>query len=813
MDSGKLTIGTLVLLILTATAAIFRPAFLWGINSLGYLPIIQALAAIALSLIVYLILWKISSLQTSEMEQPTYTCRYINLAIIVLSAAALILLMYQFRSATYLLGDGFLRITETEAGMKFHFSEPLDKFIQHTIYETIGRKFELTSAQTHQTISIFGGILFYVFALWFLAKIQGSLMEKMIIGSLIFSSAMIQLFFGYVESYSISTPLLLFSIGLCFYEIKNNRPVIWGMLVFMFACLFHMSLLAYYPAFLILAVLNWKTKKRRADLWALISTAIMPAVPVALAIILNHLQFKGDFGKNIFEFLIMPVTPNNFGYWLLSPQHLIDMINQILLVAPAAVIILITCNPLSLIKKRNNFAIFLIIMSVCGLMFLLLFKTAFGIGRDWDLFSSIAIPLNILAGFLILKKLPKKKHPRPQYLFLPIIPALLIATGFILANSRADSSLKRYRDIIDLTEYGKNLNLENLGEYYAAKEDTAGYYSVLREATEISPHPRYYFKIAQRYLADGLTTEAIDNFYKALEVDSTYIPALNYLGMTYGSLGEKDPQFFDIAENFFNIVLKYDPEYSNAYYNLGNVYAHTLRYDDAIKSYRRSLELDGNFTSAYEAIAHTFMKTKAYDSAAYYYNVLLERDSSRLKGYLSLAGLYHDVNRMAKAEDILNKANNTFTDNRSKIEIAGKFALLGMYNNAINILTSIIAADECPLDGYITLANIYYILDRKTEGSKILSDANRLHNDPPALVAIAEAFLQLNAKDSAEMYLYKAIKKEPRFTSGYQKLSMFYLLQGENSQAQKILEMGLEHIKSPDDRRLLNSALEKIIQN
>ena len=224
-------------------------------------------------------------------------------------------------------------------------------------------------------------------------------------GAFIFSSAIMQIYFGYVESYSISSPLFLFAIGAYYVEVKNNRSIIPGLLIYFFACLFHMSLLAYYPAFLLLTIILWRSKERRHSLVEFIAATAIPILLIAMVIVLSNLQFGGSFSQNIFDYLIIPLSPNESGYWLFSPAHLIDMVNQLLLVAPAAIIIFITFNPFKRKYYKDHFNLFLALLSICGLVFLALFNTSFGIGRDWDLFSSIAIPLNILAGVVFITAL------------------------------------------------------------------------------------------------------------------------------------------------------------------------------------------------------------------------------------------------------------------------------------------------------------------------------------------------------------------------------------------------------------------------
>lgn len=808
MKLHRLTTGSAILLLLIIIASIIHPGFLWGVDSSGYLGPFVILVVSLLGIFVYILL-SISS----ETASPDLTPRSINIqriAIIAFLAIILMIVLYNLRSATQLWGDGYLRAHETSLGLRLHFTEPLDKFFQYIVFNTVGRWFNLDSIQTYQLVSIFGGALFFVFGIWFADRFGKSHRDKIIMGAFIFSSAQIALFFGYVESYSISTPLLLLAIGLTYMELSENRPVISGLIIYFIACLFHMSLLVYIPAFIIAAVVVYRKKKSSVALSSLILSIALPVILLAVAFIINRLQFGGNFDKNIFQYLLIPLVPNGTGYWLFSWHHILDIINELLLVAPAAAVVLISLYPFKMNYKKNTATLYLIILSICGILFLIFFATAFGIGRDWDLFSTIALPLNIFAAVILINQLYEKEFVRSFRIFMPILPALIITMSFVVMNAEKKPTVEKYRDITSQTEYGRALNLENLSSYYMLEGDTAKMYSALREAAKIQPNPRYYQKIATQLLNDGQTEKAVDEFYKALDIDSSYTPALFYLGITFEELGEKDPRGFDLAEKYFMLVSQYDPDFPNIHFNLGGLYLKRGKYDDAIAQYRQQIISDKSYLPAYQNLALSFEKSQIYDSADYYYRYVIGHDSNQFDSYIALAKMRVLAGNKDGAIKILEQAEGKFANPLQAVDIAKGFALVPDYEKAINLLSSEIESPEAPTEAYVTLANLYNLTGNTGDGLRILSLAARDNSGPEAYVQIAETFIQLGASDSAEVYFLDAMSRDPSYSPAYQKLGMFYILQGKIDKAKQIIKLGLEYVRNPQGRAALSSILEKL---
>ena len=454
MNSKNVIVSSAAIAILVIIAGILQLADLWGINQYGFMTIPYLIPPVILACLGYYLMVTLAG-NNNPFAQKLSKSQNLQIPLLIVSLIVLVFMFYQFKSATYLWGDGYLRILETQNGMKIHFSEPLDKFIQYFFYSTLNNSIGLSAIQSHQIISILGGLLFFAITIYMSRKIGDSPFENMLIGGLLLTSAIMQLFFGYVESYTISTPLFLLAVGRSYLDLKKGKSLLTGFIIYLLACLFHMSLLAYWPAYFLTALFGYRHKKNSVNRNSLIIFGAGLIGLLAIAFVLNHLQFAGKFDRNIFEFLLIPILPNTGGYWLFSPRHLLDMLNLLLLTAPGALIITAACFDIRKIRQISPSHKYLGWLVACGFLFLLLFRTSFGIGRDWDLFSSIAIPLNLFAAVLLIERLHEVKAPNFKLIFLPVLLSALIGFGFISANSSEQSTVARYRKITDLTDYGR----------------------------------------------------------------------------------------------------------------------------------------------------------------------------------------------------------------------------------------------------------------------------------------------------------------------------------------------------------------------
>lgn len=107
-------------------------------------------------------------------------------------------------------------------------------------------------------------------------------------------------------------------------------------------------------------------------------------------------------GANLRPFVPLsnPIPPYE-RYTLFSLAHMLDLFNLIFLISPIALII-----PIFAFRYRKEILVttwgtFLLISSLCGLLFAFLWNPDIGMLRDWDLFAPFLFPLLLLGGHVL----------------------------------------------------------------------------------------------------------------------------------------------------------------------------------------------------------------------------------------------------------------------------------------------------------------------------------------------------------------------------------------------------------------------------
>ncbi len=115
-----------------------------------------------------------------------------------------------------------------------------------------------------------------------------------------------------------------------------------------------------------------------------------------------------------------------------------------------------------------------------------------------------------------------------------------------------------------------------------------------------------YFNLANVRLDQNRIEEAAELFRKALELDPEYVEAYNNLGIIY----DQEYSDYDKAVEYYNEVLKRYPEDLHAHMNLGTAYYRLNRENEAVKEYKKALEISPNNPDALHNLAYVLKNSK-----------------------------------------------------------------------------------------------------------------------------------------------------------------------------------------------------------
>ncbi len=312
----------------------------------------------------------------------------------------------------------------------------------------------------YATTSILSGVGF-VYVLFLLADLLGrDLLEKAAVFGLVVTTGSLQLFFGYVENYTIISLGLIVTLYLGVRCLRGETSLTWPSSALAITNAFHPSTIVFWPA---MAYLGWRVVGRRVRMngsaiwgarrlreWA--KLALPPAlVFVGLAMFMTAvghgpgamLVDDRPGGADGIPFVALFRTTTRWQhYTMFSLAHVVDWTNEHFLISPFGLLLLLVAlvteawrrligrlqrdDKLSPGPQRMNeyqgIAAFLSIASFVYLLLTFVWNPDYGGRRDWDLFAPSAFVYTPLAAYLLVRQ----TGDRPE---LARVTRLLIAAS------------------------------------------------------------------------------------------------------------------------------------------------------------------------------------------------------------------------------------------------------------------------------------------------------------------------------------------------------------------------------------------------
>ncbi len=580
--------------------------YLWGVDSWSYLPAMLSLLFLLIALL------SLNSKIQDWLYKNIFKKDIYNFKLFIIIAFVFFVLLLTLKQSTFFLGDGYLRITNASKGIFFSASEPLDTFLHSYLAKALG----ISSFNIYTSLSILSGMLAITGAYYYLSKYFEDNKKIFLTLCIILTVGASQLFYGYVESYSIFTAfLILFSLS-SLHTIKQKKLHYAPTIYLAFALLLHSIGIVLIPSYV---YVYYKVYRKNKNLKSLLINVFLLLIIITLTVfILSSVTNVSPIDKYLEAFSsgnnLLPVFTNADSYGIISLNHLIDILNEIFLVVPAIIAI-----PLIIKHTKKNYfnveIIFLSILVISFLVFLFLFKPTLGFARDWDLFSLFSFPTAILIALLLLKI-------REIKLYRIAIPLLLISGvhtfSWILINADEEQSLERAEFMLK-TPYWANkskaLLADDLSHFFIEKKNSKKALQMSKVAYEYEKNPRYLYRMATlSYNLKNLSDA--DKYFKELtNADYKLASVYNYLGDI--NLVLKN---LNRSEAYYKKSFSLDTTNLAALNNIGLINLQFAKFEKAIDMFKHSLKYVPNNSLLNYYTAISYVNLKRYDSALVYLN-------------------------------------------------------------------------------------------------------------------------------------------------------------------------------------------------
>jgi len=558
-----LTVAAAVFLLLHAAPREAVRGRLWGVDALsygggvGFVLLAPGIAILVPRVRAALIRW----IRRFPSRLDPWGDARSRTTFLVLFGIAGAVLFVGFRSAVTLLGDGEVHLQLLGRWATDPVPSRVNAPLGYTLLALLHRlaaPVGLSLEGTARAASVLAGVVYCATCVP-LARVLGrDDVERSVILGMLITPGFLQLFFGYVETYALPTAALLLFVGSGVMAIRGAvrawvPAVVLGVLIPI-----HLVTLAVLPSLLFLAV-----PARDGEPGPIPRDAGRRALGVGLALVVAAALLAGiGFSPSAWRATrsaanLLPLlgTPGfTQAYRLGSPAHLLDVVNQYLLVIPAALLVLPLVRPRSVLADPE--LRFVLAAAAGPVAFTVLANPEIGAFRDWDVFSLAGVPLALAAALVLVRRVPDRERLAHAGL-LVIVAAAVHTAAWVGVNANAETATARFRALLAdsaLSRHARAYGWETLGDRYRAAGSPEEARAAYDRALAADPdNYRYWNKEGALLFDAGETEEAIESFRRAERLA---------------------------------------PGQAQTYMNLGQAYVRTESWEAALECYEKALSMD-----------------------------------------------------------------------------------------------------------------------------------------------------------------------------------------------------------------------------
>lgn len=240
--------------------------------------------------------------------------------------------------------------------------------------------------------------------------------------------------------------------------------------------------------------------------------------------------------------------------------------------------------------------------------------------------------------------------------------------------ARIDEANQNYETSIKI-DPNLSMPYEGLGDISRNNNDfkkAADYY---RDALKINEKKAdIYRKLAVSHIKNNEPEIGIEIFKKALEVNPGYMDIYDDIADAFNK-----KRFYDFIEEITMIAYQSGSQKASHYFNFGNNYTELKKYDQAIKSYQKAIELDPQYSNAYCNLGYVYIilgqlmkinepeqyeqEKDLYQKAAENLNKAIEFDRKNSQAYNNIGIALRKLKRYDEMLDNFQKAIDNNPDN------------------------------------------------------------------------------------------------------------------------------------------------------
>ena len=287
----------------------------------------------------------------------------------------------------------------------------------------------------------------------------------------------------------------------------------------------------------------------------------------------------------------------------------------------------------------------------------------------------------------------------------------------------------------------------------------------------------------------GMLEEAIDAFKKCISLEPNFVDAYINLGVAFKNQGK-----FDEAIDAFKKRILLKPSYAEAYSNMGNALKDQGKLDEAIDAFKKCILLKPNYAEAYSNMGIALNDQDKLDEAIEAFNKALLIKPDYAEAYSNMGVTLKEQGKLDEAIEVLNKAlfyKPNYLD--AYINIGVTYKDQGKFDEAMKAYYKCLTLKPDNAEVYSNMGNA--LKDQGKFAEAIDAYKKCILLKPDYAVAYNNKGIALNNQGKLEEAIEnfnKALSLKPDFADAYYNNSFSYNLKGNLQEGLKLYEWRLK---------------------
>lgn len=585
-------------------------ARLWGFNHLLFLPPVYTwlyLAGGPISLLLFFPPFRDRGIRVFDAAASRIFTGRSPIRWLFPALAALVV-FWIGRLPVFLLGDSYSVIENigNELPVIYKWSETGAVYLAYFVSRLLPVTGSALGEYAYALIAVISGAATVFLFCALASELTEDNLGRLFLFCLLICTGWIVLFFGYTENYSVLWPFMAGYIVFAIRYIKGRNRLLLPTVFLVLAVILHLQVLFFLISYPVLVL----SRGRPAGMYARhrrLAWIVIAAVILAGAVLLAW-QYPRSPELQLYLMPLLEGRPATPYYSLVSWAHILDILSQLLLLIPLLPLLVVLGWRGWRFLTGSAIDVFLLVLSLGGLVFLVAIDPKLGMARDWDLFALAGLgPLLLFAKNLAANEPPGRK------IFPALsVAALVTAMPFVAANLSYQPAIDNYKSLLNLDLPKSRTGITILRNMYTAQGDTLTRDSLGEVLTATFPSVRLA-PTAHALAEQGRYDEALVLVDSIARFDPTSVELYNLRGTIYLMQGDYIHALQDLEQAAR--LGRYD---ARVLLNLARVYYELGRYDDAMKALQDGRRRNPETPLLLEAFMLCYYSMNFNDSAVAY---------------------------------------------------------------------------------------------------------------------------------------------------------------------------------------------------